>query len=186
MAEDKTGAYIKIAFQLALAVGGFIALKKVAEMFGLIQSKEEAQLEKDTAGASESSTVAVEGNPMLAWNPNYISAILLAFKKKFPKGKWYNSIQLGMESKEYIELMEKIWSAKGGLLNDDEEKAISVFRRIETQYQLSFLSLLFSQYHKKDLLEFLKGFLDENEMEKINNLVRNYPQYYRTKGVTFK
>ena len=107
---DKTSGYIKIAFQLALAVGGFIALKKVAEMFGLIQSKAESQLEKDTSGASESSTQVSEGNPMLAFNPNYVSAILRAFKKKFPKGKWYNSIQMAFDNKEFIAMVEKIFS----------------------------------------------------------------------------
>ena len=182
MAEstDKTGAYLKIGFQIALAVAGVIALKKVAEMFGLIKTAAESKVEDATSEATATSTEVTANNPMLSFNPNYSVALLKAFRKKYPKGQWFNTPQLAFAPAEYNALAKKLYDSKS-IFGDDEDKLYSVFRRVQTQYQLSVLSLLFTGLYNKDLLEYLKGFTNAEEMERVIDLVKNYPQYYKDK-----
>jgi len=49
---------------------------------------------------------------------------------------------------------------------------------LQTQYQLSFLSRTFSFYYKKDMLSYLKTFMDDNNLRDVLEIIKNYPQYY--------
>lgn len=171
-----TGKVLKNAFYIAGGILGFIALKKIAEMFGLIQTQAEKEIEAGTEQAGGDSST-IQNNPYISFNPNYSVALIKAFRKKYPK-KDFNAIyQRGPSPEEYVKLSTDLGDAKG-YFNDDEEKLYSVFRRIQTQYQLSLLSMIFAHTYKKDLLEYLKSFTSDDEMQKILTMVKNYPQYY--------
>ena len=81
MAQTKTNPaeYIKYAFWIGGAYLGFIALKKIGETFGLLQTKEEQFLDTASEKASGDSTIATDtNNPFIAFNGNYAYALVKA------------------------------------------------------------------------------------------------------------
>lgn len=170
--------YLKIGLYMAGAFVAYKAIKGLAETFGIIKTKQEEGLETATQEAGQSATQASNTNPFLSFNPNYSNALIIAFKKKFPAKTFNITQQEGLERKKYLELAKDILDAKG-YFNDDEDKLYYIFRTIQTQYQLSVLSRIFSAYYKKDLLEYLKTFLKAEELEPILTQVKNYPQYLK-------
>lgn len=174
--QTKTNDNINLAFKLAMAGMGFIALKKLGETFGIFNTKEENLVEEGTEGAGASATQTYTNNPYIAFNPNYAPLIVKAYNKKYYPKIFNGTYNMVFSQGQYINLVNQLWAGKD-LFNDDEEKIYGVFRQITTQWQLSLLSSLFFYFKKKDLLEWLKGFLDANEMAVIFNIIKNYPQY---------
>ena len=161
--------------------GAFIAYKAIkglAETFGIIKTKEESGLETATEQASQSSTEASSTNPLLSFSPLYSNALVVAYKKKYPSKVWDVSKQEKIDRPKFLELAKDILDAKG-YFNDDEDKLYNVFKTIQTQFQLSLLSRVFSTYYKKDLLEYLKSILNADEIAPILKQVQNYPQYLK-------
>lgn len=167
---------ISLAFKIVGAGMGFIALKKLGETFGIFQTKEEGQQEEATNQASQSATQTYSNNPYIAFNPNYAVAIVKAYNKKFYPKVFNGTFNMVFSQVQYVNFVNQLWAGKD-LFDDDEEKIYGVFRQITTQWQLSLLSSLFYYFKKKDLLEWLKGFLNANEMAVIFNIIKNYPQY---------
>ena len=72
-----------------------------------------------------------------------------------------------------------------GYWYDDEAKIYGVFRSLKTKSQVSFLSDVFNQLHKLDLLEFLrkgKGVmpetgLNDTELSEVIGIVNRLPKY---------
>jgi hypothetical protein len=173
-----TSTILKNAFLIAGAVVGFIALKKIAETFGIIQTKEENAVETATEESAGTSTEAVSTNPFLAFNPLYSNALVTAYNKKYPSKVWDIAKQEKIERTQYKAYSRDLLNAKG-IINDDEDKIYSIFKNIQTQYQLSVLARVFNFYWKKDLLEYLKGVLNADELAPILAQVKNYPQYFK-------
>ena len=178
MAETATNTNqnINLAFKLAMAGMGFIALKKLGETFGIFNTAEENQSNQATADAYASATTTYTNNPYIAFNPNYAIAIVKAYNKKYYPKVFNGTYNMVFTQLQYVQMINNLWAGKD-LFNDDEEKIYAVFRQLTTQWQLSLFSSLFYYFKKKDLLEWLKGFLDANEMAVIFNIIKNYPQY---------
>ena len=111
--------------------------------------------------------------------------LIVVGDKKTPRNyKLKNGIYLSPTKQEkidrpkFLELAKDILDAKG-YFNDDEDKLYNVFKTIQTQFQLSLLSRVFSTYYKKDLLEYLKSILNADEIAPILKQVQNYPQYLK-------
>ena len=176
--SGQVGEYFKIGLYMAGAFIAYKAIKGLAETFGIIKTKQEEGLETATQEAGQSATQASASNPFLSFNPNYSNALVTAFKKKYPKKNWDTVKQEAIERTQYKAYARDLLNAKS-IINDDEDKIYSIFRTIQTQYQLSLLSRVFSTYWKKDLLEFLKGVLNADELDPILKQVQNYPQYLK-------
>jgi hypothetical protein len=179
MAEStatNTNQNINLAFKLAMAGMGFIALKKLGETFGIFNTAEENQQEEATASASASATQTYTNNPYIAFNPNYAIAIVKAYNKKYYPKVFNGVYNMVFSQPQYLKFVTELYDGKS-LFGDDEEKIYGVFRQITTQWQLSLLSSLFYYFKKKDLLEYLKSFMNPSEMAVIFNIIKNYPQY---------
>lgn len=176
--SSQMGEYLKIGLYMAGAFIAYKAVKKLAETFGLIKTKQEEGLETATEEAGASSTEASATNPFLSFNPNYSVALVKAYKKKFPSRAWDIAKQEAISREQYKAFSRDLLNAKG-IINDDEDRIYSIFRSIQTQFQLSLLSRVFSFYWKKDLLEYLKSILSADELDPILKQVQNYPQYLK-------
>ena len=176
--SSQVGEYLKIGLYMAGAFIAYKAIKGLAETFGIIKTKEESGLETATEQASQSSTEASSSNPLLSFSPLYSNALVVAYQKKFPSKIWDVSKQEKIDRPKFLELAADILDAKS-YFNDDEDKLYNVFKIIQTQFQLSLLSRVFSTYYKKDLLEYLKSILNADEIAPILNQVKNYPQYFK-------
>ena len=173
METDKTGTYIKTAFQIALAVGAAIALKKLFDFIGITKSAETQKVDSATGKASASSLDIQSDNPYIAFNPNYAGTIIKAYNDKFGANKFNSAYQ---SYKKLVTAADKLYDAKG-LFHDNNDEAYSTFRDIQTLFQLSQLSWYFNNKKGRDLLEYLKTFLNDNEMQPILDQVKNYKAY---------
>lgn len=176
--SGQIGEYFKIGLYIAGAFFAYKGIVKLAETFGIKKTEEEEKVEEATESSAATSTEAVITNPFLAFNPLYSKALVAAYNKKYPSKVWNTARQEGMERERYKFFARELLNAKG-IINDDENRIYSIFRTIQTQYQLSLLSLVFSYYWKKDLLEYLKGVLNADELKPILDQVKNYPQYLK-------
>ena len=73
-------------------------------------------------------------------------------------------------------LSKQIYEAEG-VVNDDEDSVYKVFSGLKSKVQVSYLAEQFQKIYKTDLRDYLKGFLDEEEMEKVNRIVALLPAY---------
>lgn len=178
---SSTSENLKIGLQIGMAVVGFFAIKKLGETFGLFKSSEETASDNATSKAGEDSTETKPNNPYLSFNPNYWKALIKSFKLKYPTKTMDNNYQQNLPTSRTIyQLAEQVYLSKG-IFNDNEDALFDVFSNLQTQYQLSWLSWVFSSKYKKDMLEYLKGFLSFDEQSKMLDKVKNYKQYYSLK-----
>ena len=169
--------YVKIGLYLSLAYFGFKAIKSLAETFGLSKTESEVLTDEATTDVAQSTTEA-SSNPFLSFSPMYSNALVTAWKKSHPNQVWNIPKQEKLPRLQYLDLAKDI-NESNGYFNDDENRLYSVFSKIETQYQLSLLSRVFTTYYKKDLFNYLKSFLNASELQPILNKVKNYPQYFK-------
>lgn len=175
MAERTADENISLAFKVVLAGVGLYAVKQVGEMIGLFKTKEEEEQEQATEQGSQTATQTNVNNPFLAFNPNYAPTLVRAYNQKF-KPKIFNGVyNMVFSQLQYLEFVKLLAKANG--LDDKEEQVYGVFRQLTTQWQLSLLAGLYLYFQKKDLLEYLKSFLNPEEMAVVLNMVKNYPQY---------
>jgi hypothetical protein len=190
MKAEEVNSWIVPAAKLgAVAVGAF-AIYKLLQKIGLVKTAEEETTQADTEEASQSAATAnvnpeseANRNAMLSFNPQYRSALVIAYAKKYGKDKtksqlaaWLKLQQMPSDTASIF--AKQIYDSKG-TFNDNEDTLYNIFRNIKTQYQLSFISGIFSTVYKKDLLEYLKSFLNDVEINKLLTMVKNYPQYQK-------
>jgi len=171
---------LDLAFKAAVYGVGAYALYKVAQKFGIFNTKEENDLENATTATTESATTTTTNNPFLAFNPNYAAEIVRAYNKKFAPKVFDGTYNMyGLSQAQFLGLATKIFKATT-LADDNEDAVYDVFRSIQTQWQLSVLSSVFHTFYKKDLYNYIaapNGFLNAAEMAPILAMVKNYPQY---------
>lgn len=188
MASASIQSHSETALEIAkvIAIGGGLVLsykviRSITDAFGLTQDEKDKILADALKDSNKDSTqIQDQKNPYVAFNPNYASAIVTAWKKKYPGQVWNTPKQAKFTQTEYKDMAVKIHNAKSGWLGDDNEDVLySIFRAIQTQWQLSLLSSFFSTYFSQDLLLFLKSFLSPSEMGDILDMIRPYPQYFK-------
>lgn len=153
--DDKT---IKIA-QLVLAV---LVLYLVYKLFKSIGQKLDiVDDEKDIASAA-----LVEDKSNI-WSPKY----------------WKNKKNVQLLTNDSAKaLAKKIYRAHGtfgnvlmgGGIDDKEEEIYAVFRNLSHKTQLSYLSYYFYKIYGEDLLQFLRSFLNNDELATIAQIVSKY------------
>lgn len=177
--SSNTLEYVKTGGYIILGLLGIGVVKNLAEAFGILDSKEKKYINDVLEDANMDSTkIQDQSNPFIAFNPNYASAIVASWQKKYPGQVWNTAKQAKFSQTDYKTMADQIAKAPG-FFNDDEDVLYSVFRRIQTQWQLSLLSSFFTTFHKKDLLLFLKSFLGEEEFSDLLKIIKPYPQYYQ-------
>jgi len=138
---------------------GFSVIKKILEGIGLWSGQDT----KDLDAASTS--------PLSWWNPNF-------YKTKPDYVSYTNPIT--SSTAKY--LAEKVYSSFGAF-NDDEEKAIAVFKSLPSQAAGSFVSESFLNIYGQDMLTFLRGGvwpqdrLSDADVNTINQYVNRLPKY---------
>ena len=190
MAEQKEFP-IKNVIYIGGAIVGLIVVKKILETIGVLKTAEEKLAEQksgnlETGSTGDTSTID-KSNPALSLNPNYYKTIFsyinkLRAQKKLSKltgdqiGKILGNQMGGNFLTAFKNYAGRIYQSKG-IFNDDESRLYSVFQAMPTQLQISYLSSVFTQQYKKDMLDYIKGFTNEEERAKIFDIVKNKPLY---------
>lgn len=181
MADDKSTqvlGYVKIAAILGVAYLGFKAIKGLAETFGLVKSEAEEKIDKGTEQAGGSTIEAQSNNPYLSFSPAYLYALKRAWAEKYPKKVWNGTKQLKFDPTAYKKFADTLYNAKG-IFKDNENSVLDIFRNLQTQFQLSQLAVFFSVFYKKDMLSYMKTFMDDDNLKEVLEIIKNYPQYYK-------
>ncbi len=115
-----------------------------------------------------SATPVVEPNWKNPFDMNYIKDV-----KKWLGSKRIKELSPGAASTYALQLKK----AKGRF-NDDEQAVEHVFKRLRDKTQVASLSKAFYFNHKKDMWQYLRGFLSDSEMKKlVHDPVRQLPNY---------
>ena len=115
-----------------------------------------------------SATPVEEPNWKNPFDMNYIKDV-----KKWLGRKQIKELSSSEASKYALQLKR----AKGRF-NDDEEAVERVFKRLRDKTQVATLSKAFYFKHKKDMWQYLRGFLSDSEMKKlVHDPVRRLPNY---------
>jgi hypothetical protein len=175
--SEQVKEYIKIATYLGIGYLGYKALKSIAETFGISKTESQQTIDTGTTAAAGSTIEAQSNNPYLSFSPQYRTALMLAYKKKYPNKIFNVGQQYKFSTSEYLDMAQRIYDAKG-FFKDNENSVFDIFRNLQTQYQVSLLANSLSILKKKDLLEYLKTFMDDENLREVLDIIKNYPQYY--------
>ena len=78
--------------------------------------------------------------------------------------------KLSFPLSEYNNMAQKIEDSKG-FFNDDEEAVYEVFQRLKTNSDVLKLQEVFGIRDDKDLFGYLRNFLNNDELQKINDIL---------------
>jgi hypothetical protein len=191
MAQSK-GIDTKQILNIGILVAAFIVGKKLLETFGILKTaeekKQEEQVEVLEEGSSKDQT-QIQTKSNLALTPNYFTTVLKFLLSKNPKFKTQTKEQQLETTKNYLKLYigdvntylnyakdisksKQVW-----YLPDTEEKVYGVFRLLKSQMQISYLVYRFYELYKIDLLEYLKTFMDTEQLAQVQTIIKNKPIY---------
>ena len=174
----------KTILNVALIIGLFFVGKKVFEKLGIFKTNEEQKVNEDvtalTTGASSDASVIDKNNPALAFSPNYYNTIyqkvyIPAYRKALNNPKVtpnYNALLKDVKS--FVDLAQLVYDAKSVLiLPDKESKAFGVFRNLKSQFQISYLAMVFFRTYKKDMLEYIQTFFNDEQLSRLYDIIKN-------------
>lgn len=136
--------------QVLFIGGGIWGGYKVAQKFGLVDSKEK---EKETA---------LLAAPYLS--PSYVLQ-LQQDKKKFT----------AYSSTSFPQLLAKQIRDSKGLFNDNESRLWAALKRIQFKTQAAVVSYWFTKQYGEDLTQYLNTFQSKEEMAKIFDYLEKLP-----------
>lgn len=148
MARKGQNIDYNLLISAGLIVGVFIAGRKILENFGLISTKQEQNALQQ---------LIIDNY----FNPNY----------------WKQEPGALIITESYSRQLAEIIYDSYGYFNDDESAVYGVFELMKTKSQVSWLSMKFQQYYNKSLLEYLRSFLNNEELAKIAMIVNKLPKF---------
>lgn len=149
----------KLIIVLALIL--VFASFKLMQKLGLIETSEQRKISQIKSGKRDAT--GMETNPL---NPLFVTHLI----KYSPKGKRVKLLPQSAAAKIAGELYES-----KGLFKDDDSKAISLIKQLETQSQVSQVSQAFTKIYNKDLGTYL-SFLDDNNYNSLIETVLSMPK----------
>lgn len=153
--KDNTNLYLGIGALVLIYIAG----NKIFQKVGLTKTEE------DKTNEALSTKAEIENY----FDPAYYDE----------RHKKYTLIVLTPDS--YTNLARTIYNAKG-FLNDDESAVYGAFRQIGAKVQVSQLARTFYNFYKKDLVGYLKSFLNSDEYAQILKITDKLPQGIKQNG----
>ena len=191
MADSKS-IDTKQILNIGILIAAVLVGKKLLETFGILKTAEEKKQEQDVAtleeGTSQDQT-QIQPKSNLALTPNYFTTVIKFLLGKNPKFKTQTKEQQLATTKNYLKLYlgdvntylnyakdisrsKNVW-----YLPDTEEKVYGVFRLLKSQIQISYLVYRFYELYKIDLLEYLKTFMNTEQLAQVQSIIKNKPLY---------
>jgi hypothetical protein len=191
MAQSKS-IDTKQILNIGILIAAFLAGKKILEALGILKTKEEkeqeVQVEVLEEGTSQDQT-QLQTKANLALTPNYFTTVLKFLLSKNPKFKTqteavkletiknYMKLYIG-DVNTYLNYAKDISKSKQvWYLPDTEEKVYGVFRLLKSQMQISYLTYRFYELYKIDLLNYLKTFMNTEQLAQVQTIIKNKPIY---------
>jgi hypothetical protein len=156
-------------FKWALVIAALYLIYKLLNKFGLLGETE------DEKGANELiSNTGIDTVGDLKDNKKQVAAIQKTTGKKLPTSADIKKIQ--STPQQYRRLAELINSARGTVANgfdDNEDLIYSSISELKSQFDFSMFSRFFLSWKHQDLFVFLKEFLNDSELARINTIIKN-------------
>lgn len=126
------------------------------------QKEKEFQLLMEAINDKSTSTGTVQDlGSNLAFDENYW--------RKFPDFSKKHSF-----GRKEGDIITEIYNAKGNIY-DDENSVISIFSKLRSKSEVSYLSWQFNVLKKRKLIDYLNSFIDKDNMIKINDIINRLP-----------
>ncbi len=151
----------------AIAVAAIIvgyAIYKILQFFGVIgdeKTKGKEALMKDSA---------IQGN-----QTEFLPIAGAAFKAKYKRQSTPQDIKNLTPSSGVLTSWRKQLIDARGFFNDNESGVYNVFRNLKSKLQLYAFAQNFQTYVKKSLIDYLNEFMDESELNDLNNIIKSLP-----------
>lgn len=191
MAESKS-IDTKQILNIGLLIGAFLVGKKLLETFGVLKTTEEKAQEEQVKTLEEGTSAdqtTIQQNANLALTPNYFATITRYQLEKTKNYKTFSKEQKLALAKKYIQSYigdptiylkyaddvarsKNVW-----WLPDSEEKTFAVFRLLKSQQQISYMAYRFYEKYKIDLLEYLKTFMNTEQLAQVQTIIKNKPLF---------
>lgn len=163
----KTADKIDIGAKLVLYGFGFLALKKIAEVFGIVQSAEDKAVYFNINKAYNNE----------AFNRDFMVMIQrLSLKPEFKGMSVKSFIDLQADKTKCAQIAVEIYTAVAGA-GTDEIKIFSQLRRLSNKVELGLLNSVFLALYKVSLIDFLADELSDADLSKAAVIINNLPEY---------
>jgi len=158
----------KLVANLALgALAYFAVVEPLLESVNLKDTAQERaddiSVEKGGGGGSK----PAEQNP---WSPQYVKNLIDQSSSGGYSTKLLTVSALNKFANDLYDAKGSLFSSKP-FFNDDEELVYAVMRSIVSKSQLSQLAGHFISMYRQDLWEYLRSFLNNEELAKVTNIV---------------
>jgi hypothetical protein len=152
---------LKIA-TIGAAIIGAIAVYKLMQLFGVIQTKEEQE--------TEEADKKLDTLDFLSYPTKWLKQ----FNDK-NKGKSFKLLKLSQQN----EACKTIYDAKGSFLYDDEFKALDKLKKLRSKFEIAQVSEKFYSLYGKDLLNYLKSFIEDDQYKYLVQILTEKPDVAR-------
>lgn len=126
-----------------------------------IQDKQEAKNATDAAALDTEVALQLTGSPLDG--------------VRFPSAKEFSN-QYHFSTKQVGDFGKQIYDAKG-IFKDDEASAIAVAANMPSKYTFKVMAYYFNQSYKKDLLEYLKTFMNAEQLAAFDRAIAAKPDF---------
>lgn len=150
-------------FKLILLVTAVFIIVRLLNKFGLLGKSDE---EKDVEKLSESTAL----NDEIGKGTKLGKAIVKATGKKTISKS--DVERLTPNRPNFNKWINQIWDSKG-FFKDNEDKVYSVFRQMNSQFEINMFSKVFSTIKQRDLFGFLSTFMNDKELSIVYNIIKN-------------
>lgn len=162
MANDKLIANLALG-----ALGYFAVVEPLLESVNLKKTSEERaddiSVEKGGGGGAK----PADQNP---WSPQYVKNLIDQSSTGGYSTKLLTVSALNKFASDLYDAKGSLFSSKP-FWNDDEELVYAVMRSLSSKSQLSQLAGHFISTYRQDLWEYLRSFLNNEELAKVTNIV---------------
>ena len=168
----------KIFIGIAGAFLGYqFIIKPILEKLNLKDTAAEVEDKKTTENYGGGGGKTIESNP---WNPNFIKILSQSLKQ----GQQLLLLKVATLNSLALTIYDAKASFNSSLpfFQDNEEAVYGALRQITAQTQLSQLATVFNQKYERDLYEYIKGFMNTEEIATVANIVKGYKKGIITNG----
>lgn len=163
----KAGEKIDLGAKLVLYLFGFLAIKKIAEKFGVIESAEDKKIKFDINKAYNNE----------AFNTDF--RVLLQKLALNPKFRGMTTAQVVDQQTNRVKVAQiavEIYAAGFGA-GTNETVIFSQLRRLSNILELGLLNTVFLQVYKVSIIDFLADELSDSDLSKVSIIINNLPEY---------
>lgn len=119
--------------------------------------------------------LAIKTMKLFGFFPDFSKGRITGQSELTPQLYLDNPSDKNIDGRKAIALAKQVKDSKG-VFNDDEDGLYSVFQQAGSKINLSYISYIFGREYNKSMSEYINGFTNQEERQKIIKLVNQLPK----------